>query len=347
MESGGNEMNKRVTIKDVAAKARVTHPTVSRALSDSPRVSEATKKRIRKIAAQLGYRPNLIARSLVRKQSRVVAVITPDLNPHVQPILRGVADACRRSNYALMLLSTDYWTEEGLSYMWVLDNWRVDGIIIYNVLYQRAAARDLQRLQCERVPSVFINKYLHDRKTNNVSVDNFDAVLRAMTHLHDLGHRRIGIMNGQAMSVDGVERFDGFRKALTKLGLPLEKHFVGCGNYSEEQAFEEMTRILCLRPRPTAMFCANDLMAMGVIRAAQKKGLKVPRDLAVVGFDDIESGQYFSPSLTTLRPPLRETGERAVALLMSLLENPRRAPEQIAMKAKLIVRQSSGTLNRP
>ncbi len=340
-------MKKRVTIKDVARKAGVTHPTVSRAINDSPRVSEETKKRIRAVIAKLGYHPNLIARSLVRSKSRVIAVITPDLNPHVQPILRGVADACRRNNYALMLFSTEYWTDENLSYTRVVDNWRVDGMLIYNVVYQHAVSRDIQRLQSQNIPYVFINKYLRDRKTNSVSVDNADAVAQAVNHLRDLGHKRIGIMNGNMNSVDGVERFEGFKLALAAAGLSPDKRAVGCANYSDEEAFEEMQRILCRKDRPTAMFCANDLMAMGVIRAAEAKGLKVPQDLAVVGFDDLEAGRYFRPALSTLRPPLQDVGGKAVDLLISTLQNPRKRPEQIPMKARLVIRDSSGGSHWP
>ena len=335
-------VKRRVTIKDVARKAGVTHPTVSRAINDSPRVSEETKKRIRRIISEIGYRPNLIARSLVRSKSRVLAVITPDLNPHVQPILRGIADACRRNNYALMLFSTDYWTEEKLSYTWVMDNWRVDGMLIYNVVYQRKGGSDIRRIQSYQTPFVFINKYLRDPKINSVSVDNFEAAAQAVNHLRELGHRRIGIMNGNLKSVDGVERFEGFKRALTAAKIPFDEHAVGCANYSDEQSFEEMKRILCQARRPTAMFCANDLMAVGVIRAAEEKGLSVPQDLAVVGFDDIDAGRYFRPTLTTLRPPLRELGEKAVDLLIEILQNPRRHPEQIPMTAKLIIRDSSG-----
>ena len=334
-------VKRRVTIKDVAKKAGVTHPTVSRAINDSPRVSEKTKKRIRKIISELGYRPNLIARSLVRSKSQVIAVITPDLNPHVQPILRGIADACRRNNYALMLFSTDYWAEEKLSYTWIMDNWRVDGMLIYNVAYQRTGS-DIRRVRSYQTPFVFINKYLHDPKVNSVSIDNMDAVAQAVSHLHELGHQRIGIMNGNMKSVDGVERFDGFKRALAKAGLSFDERTTGYANYSDEQAYEEMKRILCQPQPPTAMFCANDLMAMGVVRAAEEKGLNVPRDMAVVGFDDIESSRYFRPALSSLRPPLRELGERAVDLLIGILQNPRRKPEQVPVSAKLIIRDSSG-----
>jgi len=336
-------VKKRATIKDVAKKAGVSHPTVSRVIHNSPTISDKTKRRVRKAMESLGYQPDLVARTLVRSKSRVLAAIIPDLNPHVQPILRGIADACRRSNYGLMLFSTEYWTEEELSYMWIVDNWRVDGVLIYNVVYHDEVTQEIRNWRFQKAPFVFINKYLRQKEVNTVSVDNFDAVLQAVTHLVNLGHERIGILNGSLMSVDGIERFLAFKEALTAHGLSFHEELTGYADFSDEQAYEEMTRILYGPSLPTAMFCANDMMAIGVVRAIKEKGLRVPEDIAVVGFDDIDVSRYFSPPLSTFRAPLREAGEIAVSLLMKIIENPKRPPEQIPLKAKLVIRESSGS----
>lgn len=334
-------MKKRVTIKDVARRARVSHPTVSRVINDNPRISKKTKEKVRKAMKDLGYQPNLIARGLVRKRTRVIASIIPDLNPHVQPILRGIVDACRDRDYALMLFSTDYWTEEDLSYMWIVDNWRVDGVLIYNVLHRRRVADDIRQLQCEGSPLCFVNKYLRRKDTWTVGIDNLDAVRQALKHLASLGRKRIGIINGSMRSVDGVERNLAFKKTLSSLKLPFSERYEATANFSDDQAYEEMSRILRYKRRPDAMFCANDLMAMGAIAAIQDAHLRVPQDIAVVGMDDAESNRHFKPSLTTLRPPLRRVGELAVDLLMEIMENPRAKPRQIPVKAELIVRDST------
>ena len=331
----------RITIKDVARKAGVSHPTVSRVIHDDSQISAQTKKHVRRVMKQLGYQPNLIARSLVSNRTQVIALVAPDLNPHVLPVLRGVADSCRRAGYALMLFSTDYWTDENLSYTWVVSNWRVDGVLIYNVVYHEHVTRDVEELRTQNVPFVFINKYLHEKRVNTVGVDNFDAVGQVVRHLAGLGHRRIGVMNGGLLSVDGVERFQAFKAALRAANLKFDERLAGIANFSDVEACEEMNRILRSRRPPTAMFCANDLMAMGVVKAARENKLRVPRDLAVIGFDDLEAGKTFAPPLSTVRPPLQDLGGEALRLLVKIIEDPKRPPEQVALKARLILRGSS------
>jgi DNA-binding LacI/PurR family transcriptional regulator len=334
-------MKKRITIKDVAERAGVSHPTVSRAINDDPQISEATKERIRAIMKEMGYRPNLIARSLVRNKTKVFALVVPDVNPHVQPIIRGVVDECRQNDYALMLFSTDYWAQEESSYAYIVSNWQVDGVLIYNVFHHDRLTVDVEQLQADRLPFVFINKYLGEPSINTVAIDNRDAVKRAVQHLVELGHRRIGILNGGLMSVDGVERFEAFKKTLEEAGLEYKEDWRGDANYANNQAEREMERILQLPERPTAMFCANDLMAMGAIRKAQAMGFDVPDDLSFVGFDDIDAARWFTPALTTLHPPLRDIGGKAISLLIERIENPDAQIQQIPLQAELIVRDST------
>ncbi len=332
---------KRATIKDVAARAGVSHPTVSRVIHDDPQIGEATKLRVRAIMKEIGYRPNLIARGLVRNKTQAFAIVIPDFNPHVQPIVRGIVDECRRRHYAPMLFSTEYWTEEEASYSYVAANWRVDGVLIYNVVHHERLTRDARQLAKEQIPFVFINKYLRHATINSVGVDNQQAVRAAVEHLAELGHKKMGCLNGSLMSVDGVERFEAFRSALAGAGLAYEERWTGNANFSDQQAAEEMRRILALRHRPTAMFCANDLMALGAMKAAQALNVRVPGELSFVGFDDLDAGQWFTPALTTLSPPLREVGGRALKLLVDMVEQAGRPPEQIPYEAKLIVRAST------
>jgi DNA-binding LacI/PurR family transcriptional regulator len=192
----------------------------------------------------------------------------------------------------------------------------------------------------DSVPFVFINKYLDQPDINSVGVDNREAILQAARHLYRLGHRRIGMMNGGPLSVDGVERRQGYHAALEELGLTFNPDWCGEAHFSDQQAQEEMRRILAAPQQPTAMICANDLMAFGVYRAAEEQALCVPDDLSVIGFDDLQAGQFSRPTLSTLQPPLRDIGGRAMDLLLLRLREPDRSPEQMVLQARLIPRDS-------
>ena len=335
-------MKKRPTIKDIAKMAGVTHSTVSRVINKNPSISKKTVTKIHQIMRKLRYQPNLIARGLVTNKTRAFALIVPELNPHVLLILKGVVDTCRRFNYGLMLFSTEYWTDENISLPEVSKNWLVDGILIYNVIYKDTIAGAIRELLKEKTPFVFINKYLGTKKVNTVSVDNQDAVHTAMEYLVSQGHRRIGLINGGMLSVDGVERFEAYKDALNRLGLLYDDAIIGYGNFSDENAYHETKRILNSPKNPTAFFCSSDLMATGAIRAIQEKGLKVPEDISIVGFDDWEPARYFRPSLTTMKPPLTDIGHHAINMLIRMIEGSHKTIEEISLKAGLIIRDSSG-----
>lgn len=335
-------MEKRPTIKDIAKAAGVTHSTISRVINDNSDISDKTKKRVLKIIKDMKYQPNLIARSLVRKKMKAFALIIPVLDPHVLCIIKGIEASCRKNNYALMLFSTDYWEDESVSSFQVIKNWLVDGIFILNDIYYEKIPLSVKKLQRSNIPFIFINKYLRTRKVNTVSIDNYNALHQAIGHFVSLGHKRIGTITGGLMAVDGVERFEGYKQALKHFNIKYDKNIIAHGHFGETEAYEEMKKILHTSiKRPTAMFCASDLMAIGAIKAIWKMGLKVPEDIAVIGFDDIEAGRYFKPSLTTIRPPLEDIGKEVIKLIIKIFDNPKKEIEEISLQAKLIVRESS------
>lgn len=334
-------MDRRVTIKDVARIAGVTHTTVSRVIHDDARISDATKKRVRKALAHLDYQPNLVARGLVNNRTQVVALISPELSPFALPVVRSVAESCSKRDYAMMLFPTNTWVRESLSFERVAQNWLVDGILVYNLIYHDKVPKEVLALQSKNLPFVFVNKFLDSKEVNSVGVDNDYAVQLAVEHLAGLGHKRIGNLYGNLTSVDGMERYRAFRSVLGRLGLPWDESITACGYWYEENAREAMGKILDHTNPPTAMFCANDVMAMAAIQVIRGRGLEVPKDIAVAGFDDLEAGRYFPVPLTTIRPPLFEAGNQAFELLMELIQDPTRPPRQIRLKSELIVRASS------
>lgn len=334
-------MIKRITIKDVAARAGVTHTTVSRVIHNDNRISEETRSRVRKAIEVLDYQPNLVARGLVRNRTQAVALITPELDPFALPVVRSVAESASRRDYALMLYSTSTWLKEKPSFEWVMQNWLVDGILIYNLVYHERIPDDILELRARNLPFVFVNKFLDKTDLNAAGIDNYAASSMVIEHLASLGRKRIAVMNGNTTSVDGMERSIGCRLALERLGLPYDESIVGCGMWRDEDAYREMSRILENPHRPTALMCANDLMAIGAIKAIRDRGLKVPQDIAVASIDDLEAGRYVDIPLTTVHLPMFEAGAKAFDLLMEILQNPKQAPKQIRLRPELIVRRSS------
>jgi DNA-binding LacI/PurR family transcriptional regulator len=228
-----------------------------------------------------------------------------------------------------------------MSFEWVAQNWLVDGMLVYNLIHHPTVPPEITELKSRISPFVFINKFLRVPEMDAVGVDNYHAVNLAVEYLVAQGHRRIGTLYGNITSVDGFERKDAFEQALDRAGLPIDPRLEICGMWRDEDACQETRRMLESDARPTAMFCANDMMAIGAMRAIREKGLAVPRDISLVGYDDVEMCRYIDVPLTTIRPPLIEVGKRSVELLMEVLKDPARTPQQIALHAELVVRAST------
>jgi len=334
-------VKRSVTIKDVAQIAGVAHTTVSRVINKDSRITQATCDRVRRAMKKLDYQPNLIARGLVRNRTQVIALIGPEVVSFFLPIIRSVAESAASRDYAMMLFSTNTWIKEAMSFEWVAQNWLVDGILVYNLIHHPTVPPDIRQMQSRISPIVFINKFLREPELNAVGVDNYHAVNLAIEHLAALGHRKIGLIYGDVTSVDGFERKDAFDRAMKNAGLAVEPAFELCGMWRDEDAYKETLRLLESGPRPTAFFSANDMMAIGAMRAIRQKGLSVPRDISLVGYDDLETSRYIDVPLTTIRPPLADVGTRAMDLLMEVLKDPTRPPQQVALRAELIVRAST------
>ncbi len=332
----------RVTIKHVAESAGVTHTTVSRVIHDDRRISKPTSDRVRAAMRKLGYRPNLIARGLVQNRTQVVALINPEVSPFAVPLIRSIAESCHAKQYAMMLFPTNTWQAEALSFAWIAQHWLVDGVLIHNLIHHPQVPRPILELNAVHFPFVFINKFLDVAFLNSVGVDDYDALDQAVRHLAELGHRRIGLLSGDITSVDGFGRQTAFRRAIEKAGLPLNDAWSACGMWRDTDAHQETLRLLDQAERPTPIFCSNDMMGIGALRACREKGLRVPRDISLVGYDDHEIAHYIETPLTTIRPPLDEVGWRSLDLLLQVVQEPERAPEQIRVKAELLVKASSG-----
>ena len=336
----------RVTIKTVARAAGVTHTTVSRVIHDDSRISKETGDRVRAAMQQLNYQPNLIARGLVQNHTQVIALINPEVAPFAVSIIRSVAERCHEREYAMMLFPTNTWLMEQLSFKWITEHWLVDGVLIHNLIQHHQVPQPILDLRAVCYPFVFINKFLDEKDLNSVGTDDNDALDKAIRHLVELGHRRIGLLNGDLTSTDGFGRDKAFRLAMQNAGLPIPASRIACGMWRDTDARQETLRMLDQAEPPTALFCANDMMGIGALRACREKGLRVPHDISIVGYDDHEVAHHIETPLTTIRPPLVEVGGKSFDLLMQIIQDRTRQPEQIRVPADLVIRASSGPASR-
>ncbi len=333
-----------VSIKDIAKAAGVSHSTVSRALSDSPLVKAETKARIQRLAREMGYSPDARARSLVMGQTRTVGVVvTTIVDPFVTEVVQGIESTAHDHDYTVLLCSSNAVPEREIAAVEMLRSKRVDGVIVTS---SRVGALYLDHLERIGVPIVLINSHSEysGRYTYSVSVDNQHGGHLVTSHLIQLGHRRIAYISRPSDFRSDRERLAGYRQALTEAGMPFDPALVVPGTGRTGGGERALPVLLGLDEPPTAVFCYNDLTAIGLLRAAREAGLAVPHDLAVVGFDDILLASYVFPPLTTIAQPKAEMGQRAMQMALALMKTKDPAEEGISdiiVKGQLIVRESS------
>jgi LacI family repressor for deo operon, udp, cdd, tsx, nupC, and nupG len=334
----------RVSIKDIAKAAGVSHSTVSRALSDSPLVKAETKTRIQRLAREMGYSPDAIARSLVMQRTHTVGVVVTTItDPFVAEVVQGLEDTAQENDYSVILASSASEPGRELAAVEMLRAKRVDGVIVTS---SRVGALYLEHLERIGVPVVLVNNHNEQsgRYTFSVSVDNQHGGHLATAHLVQRGRRRISYVSGPADHSDDAERLAGYRQALGEAGIAFDPALVLPGNGRLDGGELALRTLARLAERPTAVFCYNDMTAIGLISAARWAGLSVPKDLAVVGFDDIPLAAHVYPPLTTVAQPQRDMGRQAMNMALALMAaDDSIAPfSDVVIKGKLIVRESSG-----
>jgi len=334
----------RVSIKDIARAGNVSHSTVSRALSDSPLISADTKERIQRLAQEMGYTPDAIARSLVTQQTHTVGVVVTTItDPWVAEVVQGIEDAAHENDYSVILASSASEPEREMAAVDMLRSKRVDGLIVTS---SRVGALYLEHLERIGVPVVLVNNHNEQsgRYTFSISVDNRDGGHLATAHLAELGHRRIAYVRGPADHSDDADRFSGYRLALADSGIPFDPDLIVAGNGRLDGGEQALHALAGANALPSAVFCYNDMTAIGLLSAARNEGISIPGDLAVVGFDDIPLASHIQPPLTTVAQPKRDMGRQAMSMALALMRaEPSTEPfEDISVKGQLIVRKSSG-----
>ncbi len=328
------------TIYDIARIVGVSTATVSRALNNKGYVREEVRQRIWEVAEELNYVPNSTARSLINKRSQIVSLIIPDIsNPFFALVARGVEDVTRHFGYSLLICNTDGSTFREKQYVQIAREKQADGIIFISC---QVSNNYLQELT-SNLPVVVADRSVEDLSVDMVLNDNVEGSREAVRHLVRLGHQAIATIRGPQETQTGIDRYIGYEKVLKESGLEVVPDYVRDGDFKEQSGYYEAQQLLKLPHPPTAIFAANDLMALGTLNALEQAGVRVPEDMALVGYDDIPIASRIKPGLTTVAQLKYELGQQAAERLMWRLSNPEEKlkPETVVLKPRLIIRESS------
>lgn len=334
-----------INLKQLSQFLRLSQTTISLVMNNSPAaksIPQHTRERVFEAARKFHYRPNYFARSLRRSRSMSVGVIAPDLSEgYFTLVMRGVEEALLRSHY-FYFTANHYWDLNLMQqYSRMLMERAVDGFLLLNT---PATVRT-------PLPVVSISAHTKAPGVTDIVLDHSKAAELALTHLHKLGHRKIAFMKGPAIIPDTEHRWNGILETARRLKIAVRPELclqLAADSWSPEVGYLPMKAFLEKQRDFTAIFCFNDIAAMGVIRAIHDAGLRVPEDISVIGFDDILSAAYQKPSLTTIRQPLREMGNRGAQLLLDMIANPKtQALPEIVVQPELIVRESTATAAKP
>lgn len=334
-----------VTIKDIAKQAGVSHATVSRALNGNSAISDATTVKIRELASEMGYSPSAAARGLKTNRSSVIGVIVSHLdNPYFSEIVQGIEDEVQGTGYSLFFASSHLNPENEKNIIKAFAEHRVDGVIICSIIVEKEQADTLRQ---HGMPIVVINRQSPDKFNGSISHDDLDGARQVTRHLLELGHHRIGYLGNKLAARINDQRLSGFQKESAAAGITPDASMIcNCIGGEIENGFTGMNQLLSSPQRPTAVFCFNDLMAIGALKALSDAGIAVPSQMSLVGFDNIEYSAYTQPPLTTFDQPKRDIGIEAARLLLDLIQSEKPLstfPSSHVMRGQLLVRASTAT----
>jgi DNA-binding LacI/PurR family transcriptional regulator len=329
-----------VTIREVARQARVSTATVSRVLNGSGPVAEATRRRVTQAVTELAYEPNAVARSLVSAATHTIGILLPDIsNPFFPELVKGVQLLADDRRYTLLLLNTEGDATREASALSTLRGKRVDGVVMVGLT---SGPERIGAVLGTEIPVVVLDRAMRPGTYTVVRLDHARGAALAMRHLLALGHEKIAYIGGPRGLELSRERVGAYRAALRGAGIGVDPRLVLRGDFSEVGGSVAVEHLLASGAAFTAIFAANDLSAIGAIRALRTHGLQVPKDVSVIGFDDIHLAGYVTPALTTIRQPTYAMGRRAAELLIDAVEGAGSlTPETVLFEPELVVREST------
>lgn len=332
-----------ITIHDIAKKLNIAASTVSRALKDNPLISEATREKIKKAADEMGYRPNIMAANFRTKRTNTIGVIVPLINRHFfSAVISGIEDVAYQQGFAVTISqSNDNFVKENKIAHTLFAN-RVDGLILS--IGMETQNTDHIRLFSDRnIPLVFFDRVVDDIDAHKIVVDDFGAAYKATQHLIDQGRKQIAHIGGPLNLKIYKNREDGYFKALSDNDLVANNNFVINNSLTREDGVNAIKKLLQNNIKPDAIFCANDTTALSTIIYLKEQGIKVPEDIAIVGYSNEPFSEVVTPSISTIKQPGFEIGQKAAELIINQILNKEKIAtfETITMPTQLIVRDSS------
>lgn len=332
-------MARKYTITDVAADLGVSCSTVSRALSNSPGVSEKVRDRIMEYAREIGYEPNSKSHQKEEEGNRVIALIIGDIrNPFYGELAFHIQKNFNENGYMVMLFNTEYCVDKEIEFLQLCRKYRFAGVIMMTTQVEKVNA-ELEKMD---VPVVLVNRNLNSFQGDMVLLDNFKAGYEATMHLIDLGHRRIGFVKGHTSSSASRQRYEGYCQAMKNYGLEILDKDIYYSEMKIESGEKLGEAFLKNEDRPTGMIVVNDSTALGFMSRCISGGIQIPEELSIVSFDNTIFAQWGKVPLTSVEQNVVEMGERSVQMLLKRIENPEKEAERIILKPMLIIRESTG-----
>ncbi|MFV0263746.1 MAG: DNA-binding transcriptional regulator CytR [Kluyvera sp.] len=330
------------TMKDVALQANVSTATVSRALMNPEKVSQATRNRVEQAALEVGYLPQMQGRNMKRNESRTILVIVPDIcDPFFSEVIRGIEVTAAAQGYLVLIGDCAHQNQQEKTFIDLIITKQIDGMLLLGSRLPFDASIEEQR---NLPPMVMANEFAPELGLPTVHIDNLTAAFDAVNYLHELGHQRIGCIAGPEEMPLCHYRLQGYVQALRRSGITVDPHYIARGNFTYEAGATALEQLLALPQPPTAVFCHSDIMALGALSYAKRHGLKIPEDLSIIGFDNISLAEFCDPPLTTVSQPRFDIGREAMLLLLNQLSGQFVDSGSRLLDCELIVRGSTSKI---
>ncbi|MFD1954182.1 LacI family DNA-binding transcriptional regulator [Paenibacillus thailandensis] len=332
-----------VTIYDIAERAGCSAMTVSRVINNTGRISEKTRQRVKAIMAEMNYVPNIAARSLVLQETKLLSLVIPDItNPFYTTLARGAEDAARKFGYQLLFSNSDENLEKENATLDAVISARADGVLIAPV--GDGSAPCLEQLKQHNIPVVLLDREVPGFEADTVLGDSKEGAKALTAMLLAQGHRRIAFINGSLSTSTARQRLLGYREGLSSAGIACDDAIVFEAGFADTGLAEIIGKLMDLEQRPTAVFAANNKIALAAIRSLHAAGLSIPRDMSVVCFDDLEADYVVDPFLTVAAQPAYEFGAVGVGLLVERIKDRSRQPRTVTLSSALMKRRSTAPL---